>query len=142
MKTNSNYNTYHSIAGYILSVWCININGDNKWYWLSFNQFGIAVDNYGSPHSLVKLLDVPYYVHTECLIYTLPYCCKITSRRFPFEDLNTKLDDCCSAARSFPCICLCAVLPLMVFEEAKKTSLKTMAKACTVNYFSSKDIIF
>ena len=38
---------------------------------------------------------------------------------FLFEDLNTKLDD-CSAARSFLSRCLCAVLPLMVFEEAKK----------------------
>ena len=54
---------------------------------------------------------------------------------FLFEDLNTKLDDCSTAARSFPSRCLCAVLPLMVFEEAKNV-FKTIVKACTVVNYS------
>ena len=85
-------------------------------------QFGIAVNNYGSPHSLVKLLDTLLCTYTECLKYVvLPdNVAKLPLDVFLFEDLNTKLDDCSTAARSFPSRCLCAVLPLMVFEEAKK----------------------
>ena len=87
----------------------------------NLNQFGIVVNNYGSPHSLVKLLDTLLCTYSECLKYVVvpDNVAKLPLDVFLFEDLNTKLDD-CSAARSFPSRCLCAVLPLMVFEEAKK----------------------
>ena len=100
-------------------------------------QFGIAVNNYGSPHLLVKLLDTLLCTYTECLKYVvlLDNVAKLPLDVFLFEDLNTKLDDCSTAARSFPSRCLCAVLPLMVFEEAKNV-FKTIVKACTVVNYS------
>ena len=88
------------------------------------NQFSIVLNNYGSPLSLVKLLDTLLCTYTECLMYLLlpdNNVAKLPLDVFLFEDLNTKLDDCSLPRRAvFRVRCLCAVLPLMVFEEAKK----------------------